>query len=105
DPLGRRARSFPAFLITVPLGLFVLLVYLHIFEAERLRLGTELGNKAGGRLPTLFNLSHPAARFLSAFIFYWLVPLTLGAVTWKAWARPVEWGYPRGRSALRCVLP
>jgi uncharacterized protein YjbI with pentapeptide repeats len=86
--------SFPAFLIVAPLGLVVLLVYLHIFEAERLRLEVQLGNMVGDRLPTLFNLSHPAARFLTAFIFYWVVPLTLGAVTWKAWTRPVEWGLP-----------
>ena len=86
--------SFVAFLIVAPLILIVLAVYLHVFEGMRLRTEAELGDLAGNRLlATLFNFDHRIARFLTTAIFYWLVPLTLGAITYKALARP-EWGLP-----------
>lgn len=44
-------------------------------------------------MPTFFSLDHLVPRLLTAFIFYWLVPLVLIVITWKATAR-VEWGGP-----------
>jgi len=41
----------------------------------------------------LFSLPAVAPRWLTGFIFYWLVPLVLGVITWKAWAFPA-WGRP-----------
>src|SRR5262249_31585609 len=39
-------------------------------------------------IPTLFSLPAVTPRVLTGFIFYWLVPLVLGVITWKAWAFP-----------------
>jgi hypothetical protein len=81
--------SFVAFLIVAPLILVVFSVYLHVFEGVRLRTEAELGDLAGKRLlATLSNFDHPIPRFLTTAIFYWLVPLTLGSMTYKALARP-----------------
>ena len=108
--------SFPAFLIVAPFLLIVLTVYLHVFFEERLRLEERLRRTAvrriydpeaiagfrekivnkgndSGRVATLFNFDHPVARRLTDFIFYLLVPLTLGAITWKALTR-IEWAVP-----------
>ena len=86
--------SFVAFLIVAPLILVVFAIYLHVFEGVRLRTEAELGESPGNRLlATLFNFDHRAARFLTTTIFYWQVPLTLGAITYKALAR-LEWGVP-----------
>jgi len=44
-------------------------------------------------LPTFFSLNHPVPRLLTTFIFYWLVPLVLVTITWKA-AVHLAWGLP-----------
>ena len=86
--------TFVAFLVVAPLILVALAVYLHVFEGVRLRTEAELGDPPGNKLlATLFNFDHPTARFLTTAIFYWQVPLTLGAITYKALAGP-EWGVP-----------
>lgn len=98
------ALSFPAFLIVAPFLLIVFVVYLHVFYQERLKLeallsdqrlrkalsGSFLDSDQAGRAAAIFNFDGMAARLLTLFVFYWLVPLTLGAITWKASAR-TEW--------------
>jgi hypothetical protein len=102
--------SFLGFLIAAPLLLIVIVIYLHVFVAYGRQL-EDVYHIIGGveqklfktfptdRLPTIFNLNLPIARVLTAFIFYWLVPLTLGTITWKAMARP-EWGLPMGATTV-----
>jgi hypothetical protein len=94
--------SFQSFLILAPFLLIVVTLYLHIFYGYWLDLETDLQHLTRScessessieRLPTLFSLDHPVPRLLTAFIFYWLVPLVLIVMTWKAAAR-VEWGVP-----------
>jgi hypothetical protein len=94
--------SFQSFLILAPFLLIVITLYLHIFYGYWLDLETdhrhlthsrELGEPVIEHLPTLFSLDHPVPRLLTAFIFYWLVPLVLATITWKAAVRPI-WGLP-----------
>jgi len=86
--------SFPSFLIVAPFLLIVFAIYLHVFFRERMELEAALVDHGGSRRAAmLFNLDSPAARLLTGFIFYWLVPLTLGGIAWKALALP-EWGVP-----------
>jgi hypothetical protein len=94
--------SFRKFVFLAPVLLSAVTVYLHIFYGSwldldrhhrHLTLSRESGGPSIDRLPTLFSLDRPVPRLLTAFIFYWLVPLALVAMTWKAAAR-VEWGVP-----------
>jgi uncharacterized protein YjbI with pentapeptide repeats len=94
--------SFQSFLILAPFLLIVVTLYLHIFYGYWLDLETDLQHLTLSRksseppierLPTLFSLNHPVPRLLTAFIFYWLVPLVLVMITWKAAAR-LAWGLP-----------
>jgi FtsH-binding integral membrane protein len=98
--------SFQSFLILAPFLLIVVTLYLHIFYGYWLDLEMGLQHLAQSRqsseppierLPTLFSLDHPVPRLLTAFIFYWLVPLVLVTITWKAAAR-LAWGLP-----LACI--
>jgi uncharacterized protein YjbI with pentapeptide repeats len=80
--------------VVAPFLLIVLLIYLHIFygywvacEWERQYINQRLIPPIEG-MPTLFSLPAAAPRVLTGFIFYWLVPLVLGVITWKAWAFP-----------------
>jgi hypothetical protein len=94
--------SFQSFLILAPFLLIVVMLYLQIFygywldletDLQHLTLRRESSDPSIERLPTLFSLDHPVPRLLTAFIFYWLVPLVLIVITWKAAAR-AEWGVP-----------
>jgi hypothetical protein len=94
--------SFQSFLILAPVLLIVITLYLHIFygywldlerDYQHLTRSHDASEPSIERLPTLFSLDHPVPRLLTAFIFYWLVPLVLLTITWKA-AAPVEWGLP-----------
>jgi hypothetical protein len=94
--------SFQSFLILAPFLLIVISLYLHIFYGYWLNLETDLqdltlsrglSEQSIERLPTLFSLDHPVPRLLTAFTFYWLVPLVLLVMTWKAAAR-MAWGVP-----------
>jgi hypothetical protein len=94
--------SFQSFLILAPFLLIIITFYLHIFygywldlevDYQHLTRSRELGEPPIEHLPTLFSLDHPVPRLLTALIFYWLVPLVLIVITWKAAAR-VEWGVP-----------
>jgi uncharacterized protein YjbI with pentapeptide repeats len=93
-PLADAPISFFGFIVVAPFLLIVLLLYLHIFygywivcEWERQCINQRLIPSIEG-IPTLFSLSTVAPRVLTGFIFYWLVPLVLGVITWKAWAFP-----------------
>jgi uncharacterized protein YjbI with pentapeptide repeats len=94
--------SFHSFLILAPFLLIIITLYLHIFygywldfetDYQHLTPSRESRKPPMRRLPTLFSLGHPVPRLLTALIFYWLVPLVLLVMTWKAAAR-VEWGLP-----------
>jgi hypothetical protein len=94
--------SFQSFLIVAPFLLIVVTLYLHIFYGYWLNLETDYQHLTRSReasalsmerLPTFFSLDDPVPRLLTAFIFYWLVPLVLLTITWKA-AAHVEWGGP-----------
>src|SRR5882724_234143 len=89
--------SFQNFLVIGPLLLLVVTLYLHIFYGYWLDLESDCqhlsrkGEPLIERLPTLFSLDHPVPQVLSTFIFYWLAPLVLGTITWRA-AVPYTWG-------------
>jgi len=93
-PFADAPMSFFGFIVVAPFLLIVLLIYLHIFygywiacERERQYINQRLIPPIEG-MPTLFSLPAVAPRVLTKFIFYWLVPLVLGVITWKAWAFP-----------------
>jgi uncharacterized protein YjbI with pentapeptide repeats len=93
-PFADAPMSFFGFIVDAPFLLIVLLIYLHIFygywvacEWERQYINQRLIPPIEG-IPTLFSLPAAAPRVLTEFIFYWLVPLVLGVITWKAWAFP-----------------
>ena len=93
-PFADAPLSFFGFIVVAPFLLIVLLIYLHIFygfwiacEWERQYINQRLIPPIEG-IPTLFSLPATAPRVLTGFIFYWLVPLVLGVITWKAWAFP-----------------
>lgn len=100
-PLTDLSVSFIGFLVVAPLLLIVTLGYLHIFygywlehERDRQTRNRDLPNENLSpveSLPTLFYFDHPLPRLLTTLIFYWLTPLTLMVITWKAAALPI-WG-------------
>jgi uncharacterized protein YjbI with pentapeptide repeats len=86
--------SFLGFIIVAPFLLILLAVYLHVFygywlawERERQYINQRLIPPIES-IPTLFSFPDAVPRRLTGFIFYWLVPLVLGVITWKAWAFP-----------------
>jgi len=87
--------SFAGFFVTAPLLLLGVTLYLHIFLGHWLDLeeARRQSEPAVEGIPTLFYLDSPVPRLLTAFTFYWLTPLVLGVITWKAAAR-IEWGIP-----------
>jgi hypothetical protein len=79
---------FQNFLLLAPLLLIMVTIYLHIFYGYWLDLETYYQHLSSNappieHLPTLFSLDHPIPRLHSAFIFYWLVPVVLGTITWR----------------------
>ena len=91
-PVANAPLSFVGFLVVAPFLLLVLTVYLHIFfgywldcERERQYLNQRLRPPIES-IPTLFSFPDAVSRFLTGGIFYWLVPVVLGVITWKAWA-------------------
>ncbi|MDH4032073.1 MAG: hypothetical protein OEU49_14575, partial [Chromatiales bacterium] len=90
-PFANVPISFLAFLVVAPLLLVILSIYLHIFvgylrELEAAWRG--YGNMIAPRVAALFNFDTVVPRLLTAFIFYWLTPLVLAAISWKAMAIP-----------------
>src|SRR5262244_4115404 len=91
-PFAEVPISFVGFLVVAPLLLIVLTVYLHVFYGYWRQLDTiRLAQGLTETYPTLFGIDRKIAQLLTAFIFYWLTPLVIGAIAWKALAR-YEWG-------------
>jgi uncharacterized protein YjbI with pentapeptide repeats len=91
-PFANVPISFIGFVAIAPLLLIILSIYLHVFvghlrEIEAAMVDAEMRANAG-RMPTIFNLEAAVPRWLTAFIFYWLVPFVLAAITWRAMAVP-----------------
>jgi hypothetical protein len=98
-PLADTSMSFLGFIVVAPLLLLVLTIYLHIFygywldcERERQYINQRLIPPVVS-IPTLFSFPDTVSRVLTGAIFYWLVPLVLVTITWKAWALPAM-GHP-----------
>ncbi len=97
-PFADASISFLGFVVVAPFLLTVVSVYLHIFygywldvEHERQeynRILPEVDKKPVEPIPMLFALGDPVSRGLTAFIFYWLAPGVLAAITWKGAAVP-----------------
>src|SRR5215472_11244298 len=91
-PFAEVPISFVGFLVVAPLLLIVLTVYLHVFYGYWRELDTvRLAQGLTETYPTLFGIDRKIAHLLTAFIFYWLTPLVVAAIAWKALAR-YEWG-------------
>jgi uncharacterized protein YjbI with pentapeptide repeats len=93
-PFADTPLSFLSFIVVAPLLLIVLTIYLHVFygywldcERERQYINQRLIPPIEGT-PTLFSFPNLVPRMLTSFIFYWLVPIVLVRMTWKAWALP-----------------
>jgi hypothetical protein len=83
---------FQSFLLLAPFLLIIITIYLHIFYGYWLDLETDHQHLSYNappieHLPTLFSLDHPVPCLLNTFIFYWLVPLVLATITWRAAVR------------------
>jgi hypothetical protein len=97
-PFADAPMSFLAFIVVAPFLLMVVTVYLHIFlgywldcERERQSINQSLvgtNELPIESIPTLFSFTDAVSRMLTSFIFYWLAPLVLVTITWKAWALP-----------------
>jgi pentapeptide repeat protein len=93
-PFTETLVSFVGFLVVAPLLLVVLTTYLHLFYGHFIRLHRERRvQELTETYLTLFSMDGWIPRLLSAAILYWLVPLILIVITWKAAVR-VEWSLP-----------
>src|SRR5215813_14177346 len=82
------------FLVVALLLLVISAVYLHVFYGYWLDLDAR--RRAEGlaeTYPALFTIDRRVARLLTALILYWIVPLVLATIAWKASAR-LEWALP-----------
>src|SRR5215813_4753586 len=86
--------SFLAFIVVAPFLLVVLTIYLHVFygywvdcERERQYINQRLMPPIEST-PMLFSFPDAVPRILTGFVFYWLAPLVLALITFKAWALP-----------------
>ncbi|MGD0074256.1 MAG: pentapeptide repeat-containing protein [Candidatus Binataceae bacterium] len=94
-PFADTEISFVSFLVIAPLVLAAFSFYLHIFAGYWIVLSRQRPSPSPAsaetphpELPFVFNLQYRTANWLSKFLFYWLVPLTLGIFAWKALPRP-----------------
>ena len=95
-PLAGTSISFLAFLIVSPFLLVSLIIYLHILFGYWLRLekkreelnkeAAKTGEPTIESVPTIFSYRDRLPRFITAFIFYWFVPLVLCIMAYKAFA-------------------
>src|SRR5262249_27207139 len=93
-PFTDAMMSFLGFIVVAPFLLIVLTIYLHVFygywlacEGERQYINQRLIPPIES-IPTLFSFPDAIPRYLTRFVFYWLVPLVLVGITWKAWPLP-----------------
>jgi uncharacterized protein YjbI with pentapeptide repeats len=89
-PFADTEIVFIGFLVGAVFLLVVLTIYLHIFDTERRELESSYNISP---VSALFTLNRPLAKALCKFTFFWLVPIVLAAITWKALAR-LWWGLP-----------
>jgi hypothetical protein len=94
-PFADTEISFVSFLIIGPVVLIAFSFYLHIFAGYWIILSRQRPSPSPANtetpypeLPFIFNLRYRTANWLSSFLFYWLVPVTLGVFAWKALPRP-----------------
>ena len=95
-PLVGTSISFLGFLIVSPFLLVILTIYLHILFGYWLRLekkrdelnkeAAKTGDPTIESVPTIFSYRDRLPRFVTAFIFYWFVPLVLCIMAYKAFA-------------------
>lgn len=71
-----------------PLVLIAIALYMHIFVGY----WQAMSGAAPKSLPFIFNMDTPVTRLLTAFLFYWLVPLMLLYFFWSA--QPFEDKFP-----------
>ncbi len=71
-----------------PLVLIAIALYMHIFVGY----WQAMSGPAPKSLPFIFNMDTPVTRLLTAFLFYWLVPLMLLYFFWSA--QPFEDKFP-----------
>ena len=93
-PFANASMTLWGFIWVAPGLLLVLAIYLHIFygywidcEWERQRINRSLIATMEG-IPTLFSLPAAFPHIVTVLIFYWLVPVVLGVITWKACGHP-----------------
>jgi hypothetical protein len=79
-PFANVSVSFKAFVITAPLLLIAITLYLHLFLGHLLRVRDLETTR---KLPYLFNLDGPLARIASNALFYLLPPVVLFVFLWK----------------------
>jgi hypothetical protein len=99
-PFADTPLSLWGFMAVAPLLLIVLIIYLHVFygywldcERERQEINKRLTPPIES-IPTLFSFPDDISRRLTVFVFYWLVPLVLVVITWKAKALPLMGYFP-----------
>jgi uncharacterized protein YjbI with pentapeptide repeats len=93
-PFADTPLSFLGFIVVAPALLLALVIYLHVFygywlecERERQYINQRLISPIEST-PTLFSFPDTVSRCLTGGIFYWLIPVVLGVITWKAWVFP-----------------
>jgi hypothetical protein len=93
-PLTDASMPFLGFFVVAPCLLIVLFIYLRVFygywlacERERRSINQRLIPPLES-IPTLFSLPDVVPRYLTNFVFYWLVPVVLVLIMEKAWALP-----------------
>lgn len=85
-PFAGTEVSYVQFLITAPIILISISIYLHIFLGYWSKLAA---HDYSGSLPYIFNLNTISARLVSGFIFYWLPCIMLGMFAFKALPRTI----------------
>jgi hypothetical protein len=91
-PLADVEIVFLGFLLAAPFLLIVLTLYLHIFNNTRIQLERRY-DFSDLRPLALFTIGRPISGLLTDFIFFWLVPIILATITWKAFGQ-IAWGRP-----------
>jgi hypothetical protein len=87
-PIIRTAISLNAFLIIGPLGLIIIVTYLHLFIHELVQISglkqSISGFKQSDKKPFLFNLDNKLSRSLTFLIFYAVPPVVMIGFSWKS---------------------
>jgi len=89
-PFANTEISYVYFLFIGPIVLVALSFYLLVFVGYWLSLSQsrQITVENPTHLPFMFNLGSKTAKYISYFLFYWLVPSVLMLFAWKALPRP-----------------